>query len=345
VGIQELTARERQVLYGLVRWPHLNDVELSGKLGLVRTTVTVVRQRLERNGLVYTVLQPDFGRVGCELLTALYGEFVGSASRDLESFKKAVHDGVSSSFYMVRHGGQHLSFGAAENLTKVREGICAHHRVHHESGYLTDKRHNYVFFPLKLTQIPRFFDYAPLLAKELGLHHEPFEGAGECSSGGWKPTRREFNVFKALVSHPTESDDYVAKKAQVSRQTVNILRNRFLKEGLLKPLRIPDVRKLGFGLMAFTHLHMNPHLGLSERSEHTKAVLDDPAHVLKVSGDLETVMLSVYPDYGTYKRSHDNLIKVYSRDRMLSDEPVVKLFPLAETDHIIHHDYGNVIID
>jgi hypothetical protein len=345
VVVGDLTSRERAVLYGLVRWPHLNDVELSERLGVVRTTVTVVRQRLERGGLVRSVLVPDFGRVGCELLTTLYGEFGGAASNDLEAFKKAVRDGVSSAFYMVRCGGQHLSFGAAENLTRVRENITSHHRIHHDSGYLTDKRHNYVFFPLSLTHVPRFFDYAPLLAHHLGVKHEGWQEvkAGYCEM--WRPTRRELKVFGKLVEHPGESDEFVAGKAGVSRQTVNVLRNRFLREGLLKPLRIPDVSKLGFGLLSFVHLHMNPHFGPEERAKHAKVVLDDPAHVLKISGDLESVMLSVHKDYAGYKRSFDRLMGVYRRNNLLSDEPVVKLFPLDETDQILHHDYTSILSD
>ena len=337
-----MTSREREVLYGLVRWPGLNDVELSDRLGVVRTTVTVVRQRLEKNGLIHHVLVPDFGRVGCELFTALYGEFGGAASHDLAAFRKAVRDGVSNAFFMVRCGGQHLSFGAAENLTKVRESISAHHRIHHDSGYLTDKRHNYVFFPLSLTNIPRFFDYAPLLANHLGLEHKA-EKAKVQELKEWKPTGRELKVFAALVEHPSASDEVVAKAAGVSRQTVNGSRNRFLREGLLRPVNIPDVGKLGFGLLAFTHLHMSPHFGILDRAKHTDAVLDDPAHVLKVSGDLESVMLSVYPDYASFKKSHDSMMEVYKKNCLLSDDPVVKLFPLQETDQLIHHDYANLM--
>ena len=342
VGRPALTSRERLVLYGLVRWPHLGDVGLGEVLGLGRTTVTVIRRRLVGHGLVEGFLVPDFGRVGCELLTALYGEFSGAASHGLDAFKAVVRDGVGSAFYMVRFGGQHLSLGAARNLTQVGEAISAHHRVHHESGYLTDRRHNYVFFPLKLTNIPRFFDYAPLLAKEFGLEYRP-DRVTASKAVDWKPTRRERGVYTALVSLPEASDEKVAAKAGVSRQTVNVLRNRFLGSGLLRPLKIPDVSRLGFGLLAFTHLHMSPHVGRDGRKKHTESVLEDCAHVLKVSGDLESVLLSFHKDYGDYRRSHERLLGVYRKNRLLSDDPVVKLFPLLGTDQLLNHRYGNVL--
>ncbi len=327
-------------MYGLVRWPGFSDVELAEELGLSRTTVTVVRRRLEKKGLVSTHYVPDFRRAGCELLAALYGEFGGDVKSKADVLREALLDGVSSVFYMVKAGGRHLSLGAAENLTKVMENITAHHRIHHESGYLTDKRHNYIFFPLDYTRIHRYFDYAPLLAEEFGIKHED-KHEETIRNGEWNPTRRERKVFKALVEHPKATDAAVAKHAGVSRQTVNTLRNKFLQQGLLHPIRIPDAGKLGYGLLAFTHLHMSPHRTAKEREQHAEKILEDASHILKVAGDLETVMLSIHRDYGGFKKSHEKVLTHYKD--MLSDDPVVHLYPLDEAEHILHHSYGNVV--
>jgi DNA-binding MarR family transcriptional regulator len=322
----------------------LNDVQLSSRIGLVRTTVTITRQRLERQGYVSSHFIPDFKVIGCELLTTLYGEFAGAANQSIEKFRTALLDGVSSAFYMIRFGGHHLSFGAATSLTHVRESIVEHHRLHHESGYLTDKRHNYVFFPLKLTHVPRFFDYAPLLERHFGIKHiqdsqENHGALGDC----WAFTKREMKTLVALIEHPNGTDGVVAGSAQVSRQTVNILRNKFINQGVIRRVRIPDVSKLGYGLLAFTHLNMRPDIASTIRRKHAETILDDPAHVVKISGDLESVMLSVYRDYGDYQKSQDSLVGSYRRSGLLFDEPKVKLFPIGETDLVLHHDYANVI--
>ncbi|MBD3388969.1 MAG: hypothetical protein GF416_07780 [Candidatus Altiarchaeales archaeon] len=338
-----LSDRECMVLYGLVRWPGFSDLELGDRLGLGRSTVTVIRKRLQDKGLYRGFYVPDFRRVGCELLTILYGEFAGTAKGGVDVLKESIRDGVSTVFYMVNSGGQHLSLGAAGSLTHVREHIINHHRIHHESGYLTDKRHNYVFFPLKLTQIPRFFDYAPLLADHFNLEHERDDCEFKVEDGGWRPSGRELNTMRSLVDHPDTTDERVAAHAGVSRQTVNTLRNRFLDRGLLKPVRIPDVRKLGFGLLSFTHLHMSPHVSVEERKPHTRRMLEDPSHVLKVSGDLESILLSVHRDYTGYRDSHGRTMKAYKGGRLLSGEPVTHLYPLDRTDHIIEHSYGNIV--
>ncbi|MFH1404093.1 MAG: Lrp/AsnC family transcriptional regulator [Candidatus Altiarchaeota archaeon] len=336
----DLTVRERQVLYGLVRWPGLNDFQLSDTLDLGRSTVTAVRQRLEKRGAVSTSLIPDFERIGCGLLTTLYGEFKGATTHSLDDFRVLIHEGVSSIFYMIRAGGLHLSLGAARDLNEVGADIKEHHRLHHESGFLSDMRHNYVFFPLKHTHMPRFFDYAPLLASSFGFEHKAADEPER--TGVWRPTSKEKSTLHALVRNPREPDAFVASEAGVSRQTVNTLRNKFLDEGLLRVVRIPDVSLLGFNVMAFTHLHMNPHHGRADRRGHVKSLLEDPAHVLKISGDLESVLLSVHSDYGEFTKSHQRILDLYGGDRF-SDKPTVHLFPLERTENVVNHDYGNLV--
>jgi len=335
-----LSVRERRVLFGLVRWPGLSDVGLGEELSLGRSTVTVVRRRLERGGFVSGFLLPDFGRVGCELLTALYGEFSGAGG--VGSLGRELRDGLSSVFYMVRSGGLHLSLGAAGSLTDVAEGIRSHHRIHHEGGFLSDRRHNYVFFPLKFTRVLRFFDYAPLLASHFGLDYVA-DKVGFKKPADWSPSSRELKVFRSLVSFPNETDEKVASVAGVSRQTVNGLRNRFLEGGLLRPVRVPDLSKIGFGLMAFSHLHMNPHHGVSAVEPRVREVLSDPAHVLNVSGDLESVALSFYRDYGEFRSSQARMVDSYKRGNLLLGDPVTQVFPLDQTEHVVYHDYGGIV--
>ena len=339
----KLTSAEGKVLYGLVCWPEFNDVELAVELGLSRVTVTSVRQRLTKNGLYKTFYVPDFMGAGMELFTTMYGEFSGETVHDKKTFLKEVKAGIKNIFYMIKSGGLHLSFGAAKNYTHLRDHIINHHNLHHKSGYLTDKRHNYVIFPLKHTSMPKYFDYAPLLAQHFGLKHKTVGTTKKTVKMVWKPTKREQTTYTAIVENPTATDQEISDLCGVSRQTVNTLRNKFLKDGLLKPLKIPDMGKLGYQLISFTHMHMNPHKTVEDRSSHTNEILEDVNHVLKVSGDLESIMLSVHKDYSSFKKSHDRLLKTYEGERLLSDKPVVHLYPIEETHHMLEHKYSNII--
>ena len=338
----KLTPKEREVLYGLVRWPESTDYELSDMLDLARTTVTVIRQRLERKGVVFKTLVPDFKRVGCELLTILYGEYNDLKTGELEGFDKTISENISSAYYTIRSGGLHLSLGASKSLTEVVGHIRKHHGLHHDNGFLTDKRHNYVFFPLEHTKVSRFFDYAPLIAERFGLKHED-KKEKKVKTRHWRPTKRERIVFNELIKNPGASDEKVSKHSKVSRQTVNNLKNKFKKQGLIRPLKIPDIRTLGFNLLSFTHLHMNPHHNIKDREEYRTSLLDDPGHLLKISGDFESILISAHKDYTEYRKSYEKMMDTYQENKLLLEEPVTQLYPLDQSRHILHHDYSRIV--
>jgi hypothetical protein len=340
VGVEDLTDREKDTLYGLIRHPQLNDVELATELDMARSTVTVARKRFVDDGLISFTYVPDIMRLGCEVLTVLYGEFQ-EAGKDVDTVKGKVRKELKDAFYMLTHGGQHLSLSAAGSITDVGEHIRSHYRIHHDSGYLTDKRHNYILFPLQHTHITRDFDYAPLLAKHLGKEYMP-ETKHNIQCLMWRPTRREQKVMDALLTHSDKSDYAVSKAAKVSRQTVNAVKNRFLKEGFLKPKWIPNLRKLGFEFLSFTHLHMHPHTDRHGRKDHIRKA-ENPAQILKVAGDLETAVISAHPDYRDYVKTQKELEKAYGRNLHIIDEPRTQLYPLTESEHLLEHDYSGLL--
>lgn len=274
----------------------------------------------------------------------MYGEFTGSLKEGVELVRDGIRDSVSSVFYMVRSHGLHLSLGASENITRVREGVRDHFRLHHESGLFTDRRHNLVLFPLEHLNASRFFDYAPLLARHFSLDYDGGELGLVSGESSWRPTRRERDTFHALVANPHSTDEQVGLVAGVSRQTVNVLRNKFVNEGLLKLVAVPRMHDLGFNLMSFTHLHLNPHKSSNDLST-LQNFFADPAHVLHVSGDLESVLLSYYTDYGSYRRQTASLTNRLRKHDLLLEHPSSHVFPLDETESVVDHEYGGIVSD
>ena len=63
-----LTGNEKQVLYGLIHHPVLNDRELSELLGVKVSTVTAIRRRLRRAEYFVTRRLPMMHRLGWEIL-------------------------------------------------------------------------------------------------------------------------------------------------------------------------------------------------------------------------------------------------------------------------------------
>ncbi len=338
----ELTAGEKRVLYGLVRFPGLNDVQLAEKIGISRVTVTSSRNKFQKAQLIHTSMVPDFERAGFEILTTLYGQFTPPAGSGLKGISETLKQELSSMFYMLRSGGQHLSLGVAESLTHFREHLVRHHRAHHDSGYLTDKRHNYVLFPLKHTTIHRFFDFSGLLADHFGMDELPVKVVTVRNKVAWKPTKGERRTFDAMMRNPSGTDSDVAKDAKVTRQTVNQFRKKFLDEGLIKPLKVPNMSKLGYKITAFTHLHLDPNVKKEDRESALKEILTDTSHVLKVTGDLEAVVISIHKNKESFGIAQKRMLDIYDRNKLLIEAPEVHIYPDHQTDVILNHSYGQI---
>ena len=342
-----LTEKEKLVFYGLVKWPELSDTLLSEKIGIGRSTITTIRNRLEKKKLYTTINVPDFEHIGCEILSVLYGEFHPHTRLDKEMMGE-----FKNIFFMMSMGMHKVSLGASSTFTEIKKHIEDYHDTHHKYGISVMKRHNYVLFPLKLCKIFRFFDYAPLLRDHFNLNvldkespninFNPYKGKTHrygISARTPSLTWREKRVFRALIEYPKLSDSEIGLKVSMTRQTVNTLRRKIEAFRLMKTKRIPDIRKLGFELLIFTHLHLNPMTPIHKRSDGIRLLLDDPTHILKISGNLESVMLSVFRDYTHYLGTHDKLFNFYRARQFLLEEPITKIFSMNEADLNIHHMY------
>jgi DNA-binding MarR family transcriptional regulator len=337
--VPKLTEKEKLVFFGLVRWPQYSDGELAEKLGLGRSTVTSIRNRLEGEKLYSEVNVPDLEKIGCEVFTALYGEFRPTAM--YRKHAKDLENEFASMFFMMSMGPHKVSFGAGKNFTDMGRHIEDYHDRHQKVGFSSEKKHTQVMLPLKLSRIHRFFDYAPLLKEYFGLSvpEEPENRVlRKITLSG-----SEKEVLAALVRFPQASDGELAAATGLSRQTVGAIEKKLFDEGVVRKVRVPDVGKLGFELLAFTHLHMNPRKGMDERSEGIQRMMGSSANVLKVSGNLEGVTLSVFRDYTEYLRGHGKVLDYYKEKGLLVEEPTIKLFSTREADLEMHHRYAPLV--
>jgi hypothetical protein len=70
----DFTPAEKAVLYGLVRYPRLNDRQLSEIIDVKPSTTTAIRRRLRSREIFYTKRIPMGNRLGYELLVTVMGK-------------------------------------------------------------------------------------------------------------------------------------------------------------------------------------------------------------------------------------------------------------------------------
>jgi len=335
----KLTDKEKRVFYALVRWPEQNDIQLSERLGIKRPTVTAIRNKLERGRMYETINLPLFDKLGCEIFLARYGNF--NPLTPYEMRKKFISK-FREIFFRMSTDTTRLSLGASQNYTEIKKYIDYSIRVYGDQGFIADEEDIiHTYFPYRLSKIHSFYNFAPLLNKYLQLNEK--EGV-VVDTTLKKPvieklTVREKEILYELVTSPHKKDDTIARKLDVTRQTVNSTKNKLRSRGIIRTVRIPNLKKLGFELLVFSHSRFKPNMPLSTRGEGVKTALQQNTPILFVSGNLEDVMISAYEDYSAFQRAYDQTFGFYKQKDMIRKNPTLKIVPLKDIKSIVFNNF------
>jgi len=339
-----LTKKEKLVFYGLIRWPELNDIELSMKINVSRSTITTIRRKLDERKLYSTLNIPDLTKIGCDLLLVSYSNFVPSVSyRIRKEYSDILMKTYPELFFEISTNKRRVYFSAGRNFTEIKRSIDNSGEIHVRQELVSERRNTYVYFPLNLTELFRFFDYAPLLKHHFHLEIDDGYERKTTRAEMARFTENEKLVFYTMVKYPGLTGGQIARRVSMSRQTVNAMKNRFLSDGLLRTVRIPDIRKLGFELMVFSHMHFNPKKPIDKRHRGIELMLSKRSQILKISGNSEAIVLSVFENYTEYLETYDELLDFYERNRFLLGNPVIRIFPIKSKRLLMDMRYAPLV--
>jgi DNA-binding MarR family transcriptional regulator len=322
----KLTDKEKVVFYGLIRYPELNDIELSERIDVKRPTVTAIRNRLENEKLYETKRIPDLTRLGCEIITATYTQY--NPLTPYETRKKTKKENQNT-FLEIQTDTQQLTLNATKNYTQAKKQLVEQLVYGIKNDYFSADDVRTITLPLSMSKIFLFFDYAPLLQRHFRLQAEDRVTCDTRLTDvePYEFTENEKKIYCALIENPELKEGRIADMFSMSRHTVSGICNRIRENALLKTIRIPDFKKLGFELMVFNYVSLNSDKTLENRKHLLEKVLNDRSHVLMVSGNMETVTLMFFEDYQDFQTTMANLVEYARKDDYLSEEPKSLIFP------------------
>ncbi|RLF44142.1 MAG: hypothetical protein DRN09_03670, partial [Thermoplasmata archaeon] len=109
--------------------------------------------------------------------------------------------------------------------------------------------------------------------------------------------------------------------------TVSKMKRKFRESNLLKRIIIPNVKKLGFEILAFYHISFDPKNPPDvERNEN--ALLMNDYTVFMATRKFEAVMLSFYANYDEYSTDRTRIFRLLREKNLITDKPVVKSYSL-----------------
>jgi DNA-binding Lrp family transcriptional regulator len=339
----DFTPAERAVLYGLVRYPRLNDRQLSEIIDVKPSTTTAVRRRLRSKGVFYTKRIPMGNRLGYELLVTVLGKI--KPNTDKREMKKLLDwiQKIPGIFHAFMSSDTMFCIGFFKNYSEYRILGDAAWEAFGEKGPIDPETWKDVIFSVERCKLINFFDYSSSLRSLFGLEEKvKLERSLETVTSE-KLSNKERIVLQGLVAYPESSDKTVAEKVGASRQAVSSMRKRFEDSDILRTIRVLDLAKAGIGIMAAGYLQFQPQATLSVRWDGVERTASRTPTALFIASSPETVALGLMSDYDQLHTLRRDFLEYYAKRGFYRADPTVYVFPLSDTKSIKDFDFSGLM--
>ena len=342
---RQLTEKERNTFCALVKNPTMNDRELSEITGNNLSTITAIRRRLEGADYYFKVRIPMVQYIGAELLTIAYGELDSSTTRKkrnelCDKYAKE-HDNV---FLFISSDDFGILMTISKNYTEVKRDVDDLQHFLSKNKMNSGKPWQYVMFPFEVSSLINYFDFSyalnhlicnvPYKVPDVDLKYKKYDRR--------TLTNKEKAALIGLVEFPSLPDNAIAKKVDVSRQTLSNMRQRFLDDGLIHEVNIPDLQILN-GILTFSHMLFNPDCMLEDRKAGIKLVLENSPAVFVVSGSFESTLIHIVANYEDFSAYKNKLISYYAGKKFLRGEGNMHLLPVNSLKIHKKFDFSGIL--
>jgi DNA-binding MarR family transcriptional regulator len=331
------TSAEQSVLYGLVKYPTLNDRELSEKIGVKPSTTTAIRRRLRKKEVFCTKRIPMGHMLGHEIMAIAYGKIKPSLKdKDREEFLSWVRN-IPYVFFSLACSDAVLNIAYLKNFSMYRQYTDFTTEMFRDTNLVDAKTWVAVIFGFDTSRPVTYFDFGPAVRHAFDIEDDQEEKTTFEEHSVGKLTKKEKSVLKGLVMYPESSDKDIAEKIDASRQAVSTMKRRFEDAGLMKTVRIVDLQKIGYSIYAVAHSAFTPYATMEIRESGIKVVRESIPAVLNMASNPENVMLAPVLNYDEFHKLRTEAVRYYMEKGFMSEEPSITLFPLSDT--LVNKDY------
>ncbi|HEC75670.1 MAG TPA: winged helix-turn-helix transcriptional regulator [Thermoplasmatales archaeon] len=324
----DLTNYEKKVLYGIAKFPNANDRQLAEKFGIKQSTVSAIRKRLKDEGYYRVHAVPMIQNFGAEIMTVTYTNFnpVIPLEKRIEITEKKI-EASEEIFFSMGEEDKGFSIGFAQNYTVIGKINDIRTMTFGSLGLLDKEYPKEIIFPFKESKTYRFFNFAPLLSKIFGINDDEVEKLNFFPVKNANLSIREKKILCRIVEFPDASSKEIAEKMGITRHTVGRLKRKFMENEYIKMIAVPDFEKLGFKILAFYHINLNPHSPPNfEKDELSKLLLED--FIFFASRHFEFAAISMHSSYEDYKICKTSIIQKLKENEWITTVPTIRTYSL-----------------
>jgi len=316
----KLTEKEKQVLYGLVKYPSQTDGEIARKFSIKRSTFTRIKNKLYADGIYERFRIPNFQALGFEMMNLTYGKFnpavrfehrkkIGGAKLIMEIPEIIFVNSTDQEYFLITVSKNFTNFRIVSELVSGK---------YEKTNFLREITHTY--FPFELSSIEKFFDYSDLLGRFFSFNN-PEKPDTVKKTSAKKLKENEKRVLYAIIKYPTETDSEIASRLSLSKVTINNIRNSFFENGFFREVVIPDMSKLGFQIVVMTHMKFNVHVPREELSRLFDMMRSEPCLIFCAHGTDECVVICIFNNYLEYKKRREEYTILFEKTDFFLEEP------------------------
>jgi DNA-binding Lrp family transcriptional regulator len=339
MNTNSLSEKEKIVLHGLVKYPDKNDMEISRLLKIPYSTFFTIKQRLAKQEYFKKVMVPAFHNLGLELMEFVYLDFNPSLRVEdrvrLTKKKVEIFDEI---FYSTGELTRGFSFAFAKNYSTISQINEIRTQLFFDMGLMGDKLPIRMIFPFDLMTVYRFFDFEPLLRQEFGItSKKPTDMEKDRNFFKKRKkvnlTKTEKNIIYHIVKSPNINIKDLGEKLGISRLTVSKVNTKLLKEGLIKPIVIPNLKLLGFEIIGIYMVMIDPNIPVGKDILESSKITS-PSVVFNAKKSFDAIIISVYKNYDDY------ILGTIQRTNALREYTYLGKRPIS----ILHSITNNIII-
>lgn len=356
-----LTKNEEKVLFGMVKYPNLSDKSLARYLEMKDSTVNYCRNQLEKQKMFQVVYLPILNRLGFELLCINFAEY--NLKITLNKRKSAIANDIKIAddiFLRIGDPEKEFSISFNKNYSEFFQNTQNRLGKMGKLGLLRKNSNNLpenIIYPINHSVFHNFFDYSRLLGQNFSIKfndlttHIPQQSKQKGSPNTDRNSsffsnhqlvnlsEKEKAVFVALIDYPNHSIKEIAELNVISlnRNTVSKMRQKFLKDGLMRKIIIPNLNKIGFKFLVYYHFRFRPEKPISDIIQSQS--LDSPSTILFFYNQFEAVILCAFKNYSEYKSDKVQKYSSLNSHEILGKSPEPRKYLLNNLEYIRKFDF------
>ena len=320
----QLTKNEKKVIYGLVRYSGKNDKEISKLINVKLSTITSIKKRLYQKNYLKTLTVPLLHNLGCEMLAVIYTQFnpvipllerVKTTKRTIEVFEEI--------FYSIGEQEKGFSISLSKNYSNIGRINDIRTETFGKVGLLEKEYPNEIVFPFEISKIKRFFDFSRIIEEFFNLQNIINKNDNHIwfvEKNDIELNVKEKKVFLNIIKNPTATTQKIGEIVGLSRHTVSRMKKSFFENGIIRSITIPNLKNLGFEILAFYPINFNPN---NHPTEKDIDFLDTNSTIFFARRKFKGVIISAYPTYQSYKEDKMHKIRYLKENDLIVETPSV----------------------